>query len=155
MAGGEGKLVGIDLGTTFCAIATLDDHGLPVTLPNRDGEMLTPSAVLSEGEADACGAFTDDTTQAAVWALKEAVLKLRIGGVFSPGAKSVRVESLEPARVGNASTKVALFRLPHGAVAVAVPPPPSPPRTVIHSSSSPPGPFDSISGPRWEARRWP
>src|SRR5438552_16023764 len=45
MAGGSGKFVGIDLGTTFCAIATLDDHGQPVTLPNRDGEMLTPSAV--------------------------------------------------------------------------------------------------------------
>jgi molecular chaperone DnaK len=43
---GAGKLVGIDLGTTFSAIATLDDHGQPVTLPNRDGEMLTPSAVL-------------------------------------------------------------------------------------------------------------
>jgi molecular chaperone DnaK len=41
-----GKLVGIDLGTTFSAIATLDDRGQPVTLPNRDGEMLTPSAVL-------------------------------------------------------------------------------------------------------------
>src|SRR5579884_1286033 len=46
MAGGTGKLVGIDLGTTFSAIATLDDRGQPVTLPNRDGEMLTPSAVL-------------------------------------------------------------------------------------------------------------
>jgi molecular chaperone DnaK len=41
-----GKLVGIDLGTTFSAIATLDDHGRPVTLANRDGEKLTPSAVL-------------------------------------------------------------------------------------------------------------
>ena len=40
------KVVGIDLGTTYCAIATLDDRGQPVTLPNRDGEMLTPSAVL-------------------------------------------------------------------------------------------------------------
>src|SRR3954452_14848073 len=39
-------LVGIDLGTTFSAIATLDDNGRPVTLPNRDGDMLTPSAVL-------------------------------------------------------------------------------------------------------------
>lgn len=39
-------VVGIDLGTTFSAIATLDDRGQPVTLPNRDGEMLTPSAVL-------------------------------------------------------------------------------------------------------------
>src|SRR2546429_9796975 len=43
-----GKLVGIDLGTTFSAIATLDDPGQAVTLPNRDGEMLTPSAVLIE-----------------------------------------------------------------------------------------------------------
>lgn len=52
MAAGGGKLVGIDLGTTFTAIATLDDHGQPVTLPNRDGDMLTPSAVyLGEGEA--------------------------------------------------------------------------------------------------------
>src|SRR5438874_644269 len=46
MAEGAGKLVGIDLGTTFSAISTLDDRGQPVTLPNRDGEMLTPSAVL-------------------------------------------------------------------------------------------------------------
>src|SRR5215468_669420 len=45
---GAGKLVGIDLGTTFSAIATLDDHGQAVTLPNREGEMLTPSAVLLE-----------------------------------------------------------------------------------------------------------
>ncbi len=46
MAPGTGKLVGIDLGTTFSAIATLDDRGQPTTLPNLDGEMLTPSAVL-------------------------------------------------------------------------------------------------------------
>jgi molecular chaperone DnaK len=46
MADGIGKLVGIDLGTTFSAIASLDDRGQPITLPNRDGDMLTPSAVL-------------------------------------------------------------------------------------------------------------
>jgi molecular chaperone DnaK len=39
-------VVGIDLGTTYSAAATLDDRGQPVTLPNRDGDMLTPSAVL-------------------------------------------------------------------------------------------------------------
>ena len=39
------SLIGIDLGTTFCAVATLDDRGRPASLPNRDGEMLTPSAV--------------------------------------------------------------------------------------------------------------
>jgi molecular chaperone DnaK len=46
MAPATGKLVGIDLGTTFSAIATLDDRGQPTTVPNNDGEMLTPSAVL-------------------------------------------------------------------------------------------------------------
>jgi molecular chaperone DnaK len=48
MATASGRLVGIDLGTTFSAIATIDDHGQATTLPNRDGEMLTPSAVLLE-----------------------------------------------------------------------------------------------------------
>ncbi|HEY1381494.1 MAG TPA: Hsp70 family protein [Gemmataceae bacterium] len=45
-------VVGIDLGTTFSALAALDDRGRPVTVPNRDGELLTPSAVLiADGEA--------------------------------------------------------------------------------------------------------
>jgi molecular chaperone DnaK len=39
-------LVGIDLGTTFSAIAALDEQGKPYTIPNRDNDMLTPSAVL-------------------------------------------------------------------------------------------------------------
>jgi molecular chaperone DnaK len=47
------KVVGIDLGTTYSAIATLDDRGQPVTLPNRDGDMLTPSAVLIDSEGTA------------------------------------------------------------------------------------------------------
>src|SRR5205823_9902088 len=56
MAGGAGKVVGIDLGTTFSAIATLDDRGQPITLPNRDGEMLTPSAVMiDEGNTAVVG----------------------------------------------------------------------------------------------------
>ena len=55
MADGAGKLVGIDLGTTFSAIATLDDHGQPVTLPNRDGEMLTPSAVFVDDDTAVVG----------------------------------------------------------------------------------------------------
>ncbi len=38
-------LIGIDLGTTFCAVASLDDRGRSFTIPNRDGEVLTPSAV--------------------------------------------------------------------------------------------------------------
>src|SRR5260370_36168324 len=48
MTAGVGNLVGIDLGTTYSAIATLDNLGQAGTLPNREGEMLTPSAILLE-----------------------------------------------------------------------------------------------------------
>src|SRR6202011_6304902 len=58
-----GKLVGIDLGTTFSAIATLDDRGQAVTLPNRDGEMLTPSAVLIEDGAAVVGEAARDVAR--------------------------------------------------------------------------------------------
>src|ERR1700757_4566346 len=60
MAGVTGKLVGIDLGTTFSAIATLDDHGQAVTLPNLEGEMLTPSAVLVEDDCVVVGQAARD-----------------------------------------------------------------------------------------------
>jgi molecular chaperone DnaK len=57
-----GKIVGIDLGTTFSAIATLDDRGQAVTLPNRDGEMLTPSAVLIEDGSAVVGQAARDVS---------------------------------------------------------------------------------------------
>lgn len=38
-------VVGIDLGTTYSAIATLDRHQRPVMIPNRDGQPITPSVV--------------------------------------------------------------------------------------------------------------
>jgi molecular chaperone DnaK len=45
--------VGIDLGTTFSAIAHLDDRGKPAMLPNREGDVLTASAVYLTGTGDA------------------------------------------------------------------------------------------------------
>jgi molecular chaperone DnaK len=41
--------VGIDLGTTYSCIAYLNEHGEPITIPNKDGELSTPSAVLFDG----------------------------------------------------------------------------------------------------------
>jgi molecular chaperone DnaK (HSP70) len=38
--------IGIDLGTTYSAIAYLDETGRPTTLANSLGDLLTPSAVL-------------------------------------------------------------------------------------------------------------
>src|SRR4051812_977133 len=42
--------VGIDLGTTFSAIAKLDDLGRPQTLMNAEGDKITPSVVFFEGD---------------------------------------------------------------------------------------------------------
>mgnify|MGYP002623375687 FL=1 len=41
--------VGIDLGTTYSCIAYLNEHGEPVTIPNDEGELSTPSVVLFDG----------------------------------------------------------------------------------------------------------
>src|SRR6266436_1871993 len=43
------KAVGIDLGTTFCAVAHIDPYGKPQIIPNAESERLTPSVVLFDG----------------------------------------------------------------------------------------------------------
>ena len=43
------QAVGIDLGTTYSCIAHLNEHGEPATIPNQEGELSTPSAVLFDG----------------------------------------------------------------------------------------------------------
>lgn len=50
-----GKYVGIDLGTTFSAIAYIDEKGNPVIIPNKQGENITPSTVLFGGKKPVVG----------------------------------------------------------------------------------------------------
>jgi molecular chaperone DnaK len=46
------KIAGIDLGTTYSAIAHFDEYGKATVIPNSDHERITPSVVLfDEGEA--------------------------------------------------------------------------------------------------------
>lgn len=46
--------LGIDLGTTYSVLATVDDHGQPVIIPNHLGQNLTPSVVdLASGAVGA------------------------------------------------------------------------------------------------------
>ena len=42
--------IGIDLGTTYSAIAWLNEHGQPEVLENEEGERTTPSVVLFDGD---------------------------------------------------------------------------------------------------------
>jgi molecular chaperone DnaK len=55
MNGDTAPAVGIDLGTTYSAVAYIDDTGRPVTLVNAEGDLVTPSVVLFEGQLPVVG----------------------------------------------------------------------------------------------------
>jgi molecular chaperone DnaK len=42
--------IGIDLGTTYSVIAYLDSQGRPTSIPNAEGDLLTPSVVLFDDD---------------------------------------------------------------------------------------------------------
>jgi molecular chaperone DnaK len=42
----EGNTIGIDLGTTYSALAQVNQEGQPVTIHNADDKPITPSVVL-------------------------------------------------------------------------------------------------------------
>ena len=52
-----GKIIGIDLGTTYSAVAVVNEHGKPEILANREGERITPSVVLFDNEAPLVGSI--------------------------------------------------------------------------------------------------
>jgi molecular chaperone DnaK len=52
-----GRLVGIDLGTTYSAVAIVDTTGKPEIVPNREGERITPSVVLFQGDQTLVGSM--------------------------------------------------------------------------------------------------
>ncbi len=51
MSDGLKRVYGIDLGTTYSAIAYVDEHGKPVVVPNQESERITPSVVLFDGDS--------------------------------------------------------------------------------------------------------
>lgn len=70
MSKDQSLAIGIDLGTTFSAIARLDDVGQPRTLVNAEGDKTTPSVVLFDGREvvvgkEAVKAMTTEMSQVA------------------------------------------------------------------------------------------
>ncbi|MCA9051437.1 MAG: Hsp70 family protein [Planctomycetaceae bacterium] len=49
------QAIGIDLGTTYSCIAWLNEHGHPVTIPNQEGELSTPSVVYFDHDEPIVG----------------------------------------------------------------------------------------------------
>ncbi|KPC77548.1 hypothetical protein ADL26_02060 [Thermoactinomyces vulgaris] len=59
-----GRVVGIDLGTTYSAIAIVNKYGKPEMLANREGERITPSVVLFDGADVVVGSIAKRTAVA-------------------------------------------------------------------------------------------
>jgi molecular chaperone DnaK len=58
------KVVGIDLGTTFCAMAHIDPYGKPQIIPNSESERLTPSVILFDGTSVIVGTLAKNNAVA-------------------------------------------------------------------------------------------
>jgi molecular chaperone DnaK len=56
------KVVGIDLGTTFCALAHIDLYGKPQIIPNSESERLTPSVILFDGTSVIVGTLAKNNS---------------------------------------------------------------------------------------------
>ncbi|MBI3463168.1 MAG: Hsp70 family protein [Planctomycetes bacterium] len=72
----QSNIVGIDLGTTFSVIARLGPDGSAMTIPNQDGEPLTPSVIFVEGSTALVGreareAAAVDSSKAAMFVKRE------------------------------------------------------------------------------------
>lgn len=50
-----GKYIGIDLGTTFSCMAYIKENGQPEIIPNSEGDNITPSTVLFDGDMTIVG----------------------------------------------------------------------------------------------------
>lgn len=49
------NVIGIDLGTTYSVVAHVDEHGLPRSIPNAEGDITTPSAVFFDRQGVVVG----------------------------------------------------------------------------------------------------
>jgi molecular chaperone DnaK (HSP70) len=51
------RAVGIDLGTTYSALAVVNQHGVPEVIANAEGERITPSVILFDGDDIVVGSY--------------------------------------------------------------------------------------------------
>ncbi len=58
------KVVGIDLGTTFSAIAHINEYGKPEIIPNAESERITPSVIMFEDDLITVGKIAKQNAKA-------------------------------------------------------------------------------------------
>ena len=57
-----GRTVGIDLGTTYTAVAYVDDYGKPMIIKNSDGQATTPSVIFFDAPTYSVGEVAVQST---------------------------------------------------------------------------------------------
>src|ERR1700692_4611425 len=60
-----GRIIGIDLGTTYSAVGIIGPTGKPEIVPNREGDRITPSVVLFQGDQTLVGTMAKRTAPTA------------------------------------------------------------------------------------------
>src|ERR1043165_4687292 len=58
------KAIGIDLGTTFCAVSHIDTYGKPQIVPNAENERITPSVIFWKESTVIVGTLANNTSVA-------------------------------------------------------------------------------------------
>ena len=59
-----GKVVGIDLGTTFSAVAHVNEHAQPQIVPNAESDRITPSVIMFEDDLVTVGKVAKQNARA-------------------------------------------------------------------------------------------
>ena len=94
------QTIGIDLGTTYTSVSYLNDQGEPVSIPNREGELATPSVVMDTGDEVVVGTealrcallHPDDVVRDAKRYMGDPDKTWRLGGkVYTPVDVATRV----------------------------------------------------------------
>ncbi len=90
-----GAAVGIDLGTTYSAIARVNESGIPEVIPNAEGSPITPSVVLFDGESAVVGAVAKEALATDPENVVQ-LIKRHMGSkwVFSSGGVTYRPEHI-------------------------------------------------------------
>ena len=76
------KIVGIDLGTTFSAIAHINEHGIPEIIPDGSGDRLTPSVIFYDNGEFIVGEYAKQNAAAVPESIVE-FIKREMGKPFT------------------------------------------------------------------------
>lgn len=77
------NFIGIDLGTTFSAIARINETGVPEVIPNSEGEFITPSVILFDGNEIHVGTYAKQNAVAYPGQVVESIKRFMGDGQYA------------------------------------------------------------------------